>query len=102
MLSLGLLRNAQNHPMSLKTSLIATAAWTVLMLVISVGAIVYVGTRPVPNRVKNERASQLGGGLGVFTAIGYGAIWLPFAAKIGKQRREQRTKASRKKKKTQG
>lgn len=81
--------------MTLKRALIATAIWTVLLIGISAGAIWYVRTHPIRGVSMDDRASQLGGGLGILGAIGYGAIWLPFAASVGKARREALAKSKK-------
>jgi type II secretory pathway component PulM len=84
--------------MTLKLALILSAAWTLLIIVGAVVAISYLATHPIRGISAEERASAVGGGMGIVAAIGYGAIWLPLAAKLGRQRREARL-AKRKTKK---
>ena len=45
-----------------------------------------------------DRAAQLGGGVGTLAAIGCGIIWLPLAYEIGQKRREERARAIQNKK----
>lgn len=84
--------------MKLKTALIATGLWTAVIVVLAGVVIWYIGSHPVPGASKQDRASQAGGGLGVLAGIGYGCIWLPYAAAIGKQKRKAREKAKASKK----
>lgn len=85
--------------MSRKTAIWATAIWTVIALGLCVIGLVYIGTRPISNRAKEERARLFGQGAGTVTAIGYGVIWLPYAYRVGKQRREEEVRAEKKGKK---
>jgi hypothetical protein len=84
--------------MRLKTALIATGIWTVVVVILAGVVIWYIANHPIPGVSKKDRAAQAGGGLGVFAGIGYGCIWLPYAAAIGKQKREAREKAKSAKK----
>lgn len=77
--------------MKLKHALIASAVWTVIGLAGCVALVVVIaGSRPT--RAAEQRAAQAGGGAGTVMVIGYGAIWLPFAAAVGKRRREAAAK----------
>jgi hypothetical protein len=49
-----------------------------------------------PGHQQEARAGKAGGGFGTLAAIGYGAIWLPWAAAYGKQRRERLAREKRK------
>ena len=84
--------------MSLKTALVATAAWTLLAIVASVGLISYVVTHPIAGVSAEQRGQMLGSGVGIILSIGYAVIWLPFAYKAGKKRRESREAMARQKK----
>ncbi|MCA9095797.1 MAG: hypothetical protein KDA68_20095 [Planctomycetaceae bacterium] len=88
----------KGQTMTLKRVLILTGAWTLVMVGVCVVAIWYVVTHRVPGVRPEERASQLGSGLGLLTTFGYALIWLPFAAKVGKQRRAEREAQTRRKK----
>ncbi len=77
--------------MTLKLALILSAAWTLLIVAGAVLAIWYLSEHPVRGMSAEERASAVGGGMGIVAAIGYAAIWLPLAAKLGQQRREARS-----------
>lgn len=84
--------------MKLKTALIASAIWMVVVIGIGGVAIWYVSTHPIHGVSNEQRGAQLGGGLGVFAGIGFAAIWLPYAAAIGKKKREERDRAKSAKK----
>jgi hypothetical protein len=84
--------------MKLKTALIASAIWTVVVIGLIGVVIWYIANHPVPGVSKKDRAAQAGGGLGVFAGIGYGCIWLPYAAAIGKKKRAERERAKTAKK----
>ncbi len=81
--------------MTLKTALIATGVWTLCVILILGAGLWYVTTHPIRGVRTEARAAQMGSGLGVLTAIGYGCIWLPYAAKIGKQKRAERENAKK-------
>ena len=74
--------------MSLKTLLLATAGWTLFTILCSVGAFAYVMSHPLDGVPLEQRSQQLGSGIGTLAAFGYAAIWLPYAYKLGQQRRE--------------
>lgn len=84
--------------MTLKTILLATAGWTLFAIVVSVALISYIVANPVAGLSAEKRAQMLGSGVGMFVAIGYAVIWLPYAYKLGKKRREAREAATRQKK----
>lgn len=65
--------------MQLRHAIWATAIWTVLGCGGSALGLWYVMSHPVPGVRAEDRANKLGGGAGTVLAIGYGAIWLPFA-----------------------
>ncbi len=90
--------------MKLKTALIASAVWTVVVVGVAGYTIWYVVNHPIRGMSKTDRASKVGGGLGVFAGIGYSAIWFPYAAAIGKKKREERENArlAKKSKKRKG
>lgn len=72
--------------MSLRYSLIATAAWMVLVVIVSIAMISYVASTPEKGP-SQKRASSLGQGMGVVACIGLAAIWLPYAAAVGARKR---------------
>lgn len=84
--------------MSFKQRVILSVAWFVLCLVIGTAAFAMM-VNNAPHRDRGARASQLGSGMGVLTSVGWAGLWLPYAAAIGKKRREKRARASRKRKK---
>ena len=84
--------------MTLKTILIATAGWTLFAIMVSVALISYIVAHPLAGVSAEKRAQMLGSGVGIFVSIGYAVIWLPYAYKVGKKRREAREAAMRQKK----
>ncbi len=87
--------------MSLKFSLIATAIWMVLIFVVAFAiGYFFIQGNPIPGVSMEERGTKLGVGMGTLAGIGLGAIWLPFAARLGKERREAMERAKRTKKKS--
>jgi hypothetical protein len=83
---------------SLKNRILLSIAWFILCIVIGTAAFA-VMINNSPRRDRDARASMLGGGMGVLVSIGWAGLWLPYAAEIGKKRREERTRANRKAKK---
>ncbi|QDU36245.1 hypothetical protein Mal4_05290 [Maioricimonas rarisocia] len=81
--------------MSLKLALILTATWSVLVVAAGAGLIWYIMEHPIPGARAEDRAAVAGSGLGTLASIGYGAIWIPLAFRIGKQMRERRERAQR-------
>lgn len=75
--------------MSTKLALILTGAWTVLVMIACGGGIWFVTTQ-VPRHQQERRASALGSATATVAVVGYAAIMLPWAAAIGKKRRQQR------------
>jgi len=84
--------------MTLKKALLTTGIWTALMLIAGGLGLWYILSQPIRASVAQTRAEKLGSGLATFMCIGYAFVWLPYAAKIGKQKRAQR-EAQRKKRK---
>jgi len=74
--------------MRLRTALIASGIWTAVGVIGCVVLISVIAGQRLPRRDAEQRAGQAGTGAAVVMAIGYGAIWLPFAAAVGKRRRE--------------
>lgn len=69
--------------MTLKNALWASAAWTVLVVGATASTIWYVVTHRLPGVSSNARAARAGSGMGIAAGIGYGCIWLPYAAAGG-------------------
>jgi hypothetical protein len=78
----------------LRSAFIATAAWTVLAFGVSAVALWYVLSHAPPSD-RDRRAGLLGQGAGTVMALGYAAIWLPYAYQVGRRRREQRERERR-------
>jgi hypothetical protein len=83
--------------MKLKHALWATAVWTVVALGVSIALIGYMSAHPVPGASLERRSAALGEGVAVGLTLGYGLIWLPYAVRLGKQRREAQRQKHRKK-----
>lgn len=79
---------------NLKNLIIATVVWTVIVLGIGIGMIIYIGTHPVSGATVEQRSQMAGSGVGFVAALGYAAIWLPFAFKKGQERRRSLDKVS--------
>jgi len=79
---------------NLKNSIIATVVWTVIVLGIGIGMIIYIGTHPVSGATVEQRSQMAGSGVGFVAALGYAAIWLPFAFKKGQEKRRSLDKVS--------
>lgn len=72
--------------MTWKMAFVATAIWMGVVVVIS-AVLFTMLIRNSPGGIPtNERASQLGGGIGTLAGFGFAAIWLPFAFSLRKQR----------------
>jgi type II secretory pathway component PulM len=76
--------------MTIKTRVVATIVWSVLMLGVGAFGIWYILEHRIPGVRAEERSARLGGGIGVLMSIGYAVLWLPLAAKIGRKRRLER------------
>ena len=83
--------------MRLRHALLATAIWTVVALGVSLLLAWYVIAHPIPGTSTEKRAGLLGQGAATVMVLGYAAIWLPFAYRMGKQRREMQEVKKKKK-----
>ena len=79
--------------MSLKNAIVASIVWFVLITVFSGVSIWYIVSYPVAGATAEQRSAMLGSGV-----IGFAAIWLPFAFKLGQERRKAAALAARTKK----
>ncbi|QDS95648.1 hypothetical protein FF011L_44460 [Roseimaritima multifibrata] len=75
----------------LKAPLIATAIVLVVTVVFGIGSIALIYNSSGSNRNKAERAGMVGGGIAAFGCIVIAPFWLYAAAKIGQERRRNRT-----------
>jgi len=82
---------------TLKRVVIGSVIWFVAMMIVSAGLFWWMWNDAKANRERKERAGKLGSGMGVITAVGWGALWLPWAAKVGKKRRAERLAAQQQK-----
>ena len=81
--------------MSLKNAIVASIVWFVLITVFSGVSIWYIVSYPVAGATAEQRSAMLGSGVGTLTVIGFAAIWLPFAFKLGQERRKAAALAAR-------
>lgn len=83
---------------SLKQRILLSIGWLVLCIVLGVAIIIPVASSGATSRERNQRATMVGGGMGTLASIGWAGLWLPWAAAVGKRRREERQRARRKRK----
>jgi hypothetical protein len=81
--------------MSLKNAIVASIVWFVLITVFSGVSIWYIISNPVAGATAEQRSAMLGSGVGTVAVIGFAAIWLPFAFKLGQERRKAAALAAR-------
>jgi hypothetical protein len=74
--------------MTTRLALILTGVWT-LVVVAGCAAVLWYVMANAPRSTAEARLGQAGTGCGTVAALGYGAIWLPWAAAWGKRRRER-------------
>lgn len=79
--------------MKLKTAVWASVIWTVVGCAGAIACLAVVFSGSGSKREKDERAQLLGSGAGLLMAIGYGVVWFPVMARVGKERRERRQAA---------
>ncbi|WP_166822336.1 hypothetical protein [Thalassoroseus pseudoceratinae] len=79
----------EKKPLSMKKMVALTVVWVVLML--GGGLLVSFLTfdKTAPRRVSEAKMQRLATGIGTLTGIGAGILWIPFAFRIGKQKREE-------------
>lgn len=78
--------------MTIRKRIQVTVAW--LVIGISLAAVAgFFMVKDAPRRERNQRASAAGSFGGLVVAAGIGVIWLPYAAAVGKKRREERERA---------
>jgi hypothetical protein len=83
--------------MTIRKRIHMTVAW--LIIGISLAAVGgFFMVKDAPRREWNQRASAAGAFGGLVVAVGCGVIWLPYAAAVGKKRREERERARKAKK----
>lgn len=85
--------------MTTRLALILTGVWSLLVLLACGGGIWFVTTR-VPRHQQEQRATALGGATGTVAVIGYGVIILPWAAAVGRRRRQAAEEARKAAKRT--
>ena len=77
---------------TLKRVVIGSAIWFVLLMGISLGIFYQIFQDSKNTRERNARAAKLGTGMGALTVVGWGVLWLPWAAQVGKRRREAKAR----------
>jgi hypothetical protein len=78
--------------MSIKKLIVATVVWMALIFVGGGLGFWYIFEHPLPGVSADIRAGKLGQGFATVASLGLGAIWLPFAYKLGEKRRAERAK----------
>jgi hypothetical protein len=81
-----------------KIPMIVTAVTLLVAILVGVAGMAMILNSRGSTRTRNERASQLGAGLGIATGVISAPFWWFAAAKLGKERRA-RLEAERKSKK---
>jgi hypothetical protein len=75
--------------LELRHAVIASSVWTALAFGFCAGGLWYVGAH-ADQGSRSERALRLGRGGGTLAALGYAAIWLPYAYRTGTRRRKRK------------
>jgi hypothetical protein len=85
-------RRLKDTIMTLRKRIQITVAWLVIGISLAaVGGFFMV--KDAPRREWKQRAAAAGSFGGLVVAVGCGVIWLPYAAAVGKKRREERERA---------
>jgi hypothetical protein len=70
--------------------------WTVFMAGMGVLGAYYIVRHPIPGASLEERSGQIGTGVGILTGVGYGFIWIPWAYRVGQERRAEQKRLAKK------
>ncbi len=81
--------------MTVKKRILISIGWFVLVMAIGVGGVFWIQSNTHNNEKRTQRAALLGTGLGCLGGVGFAALWLPFAYRLGKQKREEREELQR-------
>ena len=73
--------------MPIKRLAILSGIWLLLVIGVGLWGVWRITTRPLEGISGEDRASQLGVGLGTLASLGLAALWLPALYRLGKQRR---------------
>lgn len=83
--------------MTVKKRILISIGWFVLVMAIGVGGVFWIQSNTHNNEKRTQRAALLGTGLGCLGGVGFAALWLPFAYRLGKQKREELQRAAKRK-----
>jgi hypothetical protein len=83
--------------MTIKKRVLISIAWFVLMIVVGIGGVFWIQSDTRNNEERTQRAGVLGTGLGCLGGVGFAVLWLPYAYRLGKQKREERERATSRK-----
>ncbi len=78
--------------MTVKRRIIISLVWTAAMFMAGVFGVYYVANHPVPGVPEEIADERIGNVVGLVITIGYAALWLPYALKVGRDRRAGRAK----------
>ena len=79
--------------MTIKKRILISIAWFALMIAMGIGGVFWIQSDTPNNEERTERAGVLGTGLGCLGGVGFAVLWLPYAYRLGKQKREERERA---------
>ncbi|MCP4507963.1 MAG: hypothetical protein GY903_22105 [Fuerstiella sp.] len=80
--------------MTVKKRILISIGWFVLIIALGIGGVFWIQSDTVINAERTQRAGNLGTGLGCLGGVGFAFLWLPFAYRVGKQKREARERAA--------
>ncbi|MDG1897700.1 MAG: hypothetical protein P8J37_22605 [Fuerstiella sp.] len=80
--------------MTIKKRILLSIAWFSLIIGAGIGGVFWIQSETLNNEERTQRAGVLGTGLGCLGGIGFAVLWLPFAYRLGKQKREKRERSN--------
>jgi len=75
---------------TLKRVVVGSVIWFITLMFVSAGLLYHVHHDSKTRRERIHRAGLLGKGMGTLTVIGWACLWLPWAYRYGKRKREER------------
>ena len=81
--------------MTVKKRILISLGWFVLMIALGIGGVIWITSNTRSNAESTQRAGMLGTGLGCLGGVGFAVLWLPFAYRLGKQKREERERTAK-------
>lgn len=83
--------------MTIGKRILVSIAWFMLMIVVGIGGVFWIVSETQNNTERTQRSGVLGTGLGCLGGVGFAVLWLPFAYRLGKQKRAERERAANEK-----